>query len=78
MSKGDYRITVQSSIDFSKAAGQLLNKTEVIHISQEEISSRISDVTDWILTKTQSLGLGKNNIHIITPNDGNTAQAFWW
>ena len=70
MSKGDYRIIVQSSNDFSKAAGWLLNKTEVIHISQEEISSRTSDVIDWILTKTQSLGLGKN--------DGNTVQAFWW
>ena len=70
MSKGDYRIIVQSSNDFSKAAGRLLNKTEVIHISQEEISSRTSDVIDWILTKTQSLGLGKN--------DGNTVQAFWW
>ena len=44
MSKGDERITVQSSNDFSKAAEQLLNKTEVTLISQEEISSGISEV----------------------------------
>ena len=35
MSKRDDRIIVQSSNDFSKASEQLLNKTEVIHISQE-------------------------------------------
>ena len=34
MGKGDNRIIVQSSNDLSKAAEQLLNKTEVIHISQ--------------------------------------------
>ena len=34
MGKEDNRIIVQSSNDFSKAAEQLLNKTEVIHISQ--------------------------------------------
>ena len=41
MSKGDDRIIVQSSNDFSEAAQQLLNKTEMIHISQEKNSSRI-------------------------------------
>ena len=64
--------SAQSSNDFSKAAEQLLNKTEVIHISQEEISSRISEVIDWSLKKSQLLGLGKKNIHIVTSNDGNT------
>ena len=34
MSKGDDRIIVQLSNDFSKVAEQLLHKTEVIHISQ--------------------------------------------
>ena len=58
MSKGDGRIIVQSSNDFSKVAEQL-NKTEVIHISQEEISSTISVVIDWSLIKSQSLGLDK-------------------
>ena len=48
----------------------------MIHISQEEISSRISEFTDWHLIKSQSLGLRKNNIHIITCNDGYTVQAF--
>ena len=59
MNKGDGRIIVQSSNDFSKVAEQLLNKTEVIHISQEEISSTISVVIDRSLIKSQSLGLDK-------------------
>ena len=42
MGKGDNRIIVQSSNDFSKAAEQLLNKTEVTHISHEEFCSRMS------------------------------------
>ena len=70
MSKGDDRIIVQSSNDFSKTAEQLLNKTEVIYISQKEISSRISEVIDWSMIKSKLLGLGKNY--------GNTAQAIWW
>ena len=37
MRKGHSRIIVQSSNDFLKSTEQLLNKTEVIHISQEEI-----------------------------------------
>ena len=37
MSKGNNKIIIQSSNYFSKAAEQLLNKTEVIHISQEDI-----------------------------------------
>ena len=61
MSKGDDRIIVQSS----KAAEGLLKKTVMIHISQEEISSRVSEVTDSSLTKSESLGLRKNNIHIV-------------
>ena len=44
MSKGDNKIIVQSSNDFSKAVQQPLNKTDVICISHEEISSRISEV----------------------------------
>ena len=50
-SKKDDRIIVQLSNDFSKAAEQLLHKTEVIHISQKEISSIISEVIDWSLLK---------------------------
>ena len=37
MSKGGDRIIAQSLNDFSKAAEHLLNKTEVIQISQEKI-----------------------------------------
>ena len=76
MSKRDGKIIVQSSNDFSTSAEQLLNKTEVIHISQEEISSRISQVIDWSLIKSQSLDLHINNIHIAKCNDGYTVQAF--
>ena len=76
MSKGNNRITVQSPNNFSKAAEELQKKTEVIHISQEEISSRISEVIDWSLTKSESLDLDKNKIHIVTCNDGYTVQAF--
>ena len=47
MSKEDDRIIVQSPNDFSKAAEQLLNKTEMIHNSQQEISSRILEIIDW-------------------------------
>ena len=72
MTKGDDRTIAQSSNNFSKAAEQPLNKTEVIHISQEEIYSQISEVIDWSLIKSQLLGLGKDNIHIVTSNDGNT------
>ena len=45
----------------------------MIHISQENISSTISEIIDWSLIKSQSLGLCKNNIHIV---DGYTVQAF--
>ena len=65
-SKGDDKIVVQSSNHFSKTAEQLLNRPEVIHITQE----------DWGLTKTQPLALVKNNIHIVTYNDGHTVQEF--
>ena len=74
ISKGGDRIIFQSSNDFPKAAEQLLNKTEVIHISQEEISSRTSEVIDWSLVKSLSLGLCKNNIHI--HNDVYKVQEF--
>ena len=47
MSKEDDRIIVQLPTDFSKAAEQLLKKTEMIHNSQQEISSRILEVIDW-------------------------------
>ena len=53
MTKGDYKIIVQLSNGFSKAAEQLLHKTEVIHISQEQISSRILEGIDWSLIKSQ-------------------------
>ena len=55
MSKGTDRMTVQSSNDFSKAAEHLLNKTEVTHILQVEISSRISGVIEWNMIKSGSL-----------------------
>ena len=48
----------------------------MIHISQEEISSGISEATDCSLIKPQSHGLRKNNIHIVTRNNGYTGQAF--
>ena len=48
----------------------------MIHISQEKISSRASQVIDWSLIKSQSLGLRKNNIHTVTCNDGYTVQKF--
>ena len=75
MSKWDDRIIVQSSNSVSKAAEQLINKAEVIHISQ--ISSRISEVIDWSLIKSHSPDLDERNIHIVTSNDENTVQAFW-
>ena len=75
MSKGNDRIIVQSSNDYSKTAERLLNKTEVIHISQKT-SSRTSEVIDWSLMKTRSMGLLKNNTHIVTCNDMYTVQAF--
>ena len=62
MSKWDDRIIVQSSNSVSKVAEQLINKTEVIHISQEEISSRISEVIDWSLIKSELLAVCKKNV----------------
>ena len=75
LSQGGDRIIVQPSNDFSKSGEQLLNKPEEIQISQEEISSTISEVIDWGLI-TQSLGLVKNNIHVVTCNDGYEFGAF--
>ena len=60
------RIIIQAWDNFSKAAEQPLDKAEVIHISQEEISSRISEVIDWGLIKLELLALCKNNVHIVT------------
>lgn len=37
----------QSSKDFARTAGRLLNKTTVIHISQEEIDERINEMAPW-------------------------------
>ena len=48
----------------------------MILFTQEQISSRISEVVDWSLIKAQSLCLIKNNIHIVTFKDGYTVQAF--
>ena len=76
MNKWSNRIIVQSSNDLSKAAEQLLNKIEMIHISQEEISTRISEVIHWSLIKSEPLCLHRNNIHIATCNYGYTVQAF--
>ena len=36
-----------------------------LYISQEKVPSRISEVIDWIVIKSQSHGLGKSNIHIV-------------
>ena len=46
MSQGDDRIEVQSSWDFVNAAQKLLHKTEVFHISQEEIIVKLPDLVD--------------------------------
>ena len=48
----------------------------MILFTQEQVSSRISEVVDWSLIKAQSLFLFKNNIHIVTFNAGYTGQAF--
>ena len=61
---------------FLKSSRAATKQIEVTHILQEEISSRISEVIDWIQTKTLSLGLIKSNICIVTCNDGYTVQAF--
>ena len=53
MSEGDDRIIVQ------------LYTKQMIHISQEKVPSRISEVIDWIVIKSQSHGLCKSNIHIV-------------
>ena len=55
-------IIIQASDNFSKAAEQPIDKAEVIHISQEEISSRISEVIDWSLIKSELLAVCKKNV----------------
>ena len=77
MSIGCERINVQLSNYFSKAAEHLLNKTEVIHVSQEEISSRILEAIDCSRIKSESLGLCKSNSQIVACTDGYGIQAFW-
>ena len=72
ISQGDDRIVVQSSWDFANAAQKLLHKTEVFHISQEEIIAKLPDLVDWSFIVSTSLGLCKNNIHIIKCCDGST------
>ena len=57
MSKGDDRIIVQSSKDFANAAMQLLHKTKVFHISQEDIAAKLPDIVNWDDTKATLLGL---------------------
>ncbi|KAK6171642.1 hypothetical protein SNE40_018088 [Patella caerulea] len=47
MSKGPNRVVVQSSKDFADAATSLLNKTTVIHISQEHIDNKIKQLVSW-------------------------------
>ena len=46
VSQRDDRIVVQSSRDFANAAKKLLHKTEVFHISQEEIIAKVPDLVD--------------------------------
>ena len=72
MSQGDDRIVVQSSWNFANAAQKLLHKTEVFHISQEEIIANLPDLVDWSFIDLTSLGLPENNIHIIKCCDGST------
>ena len=75
MSQGDDGIVVQSSWDFVNAAQKLLNKTEVFHISEEEIIAKLPGLADWNFTDSTSLGLRKNNIHIIKCCDGSTVST---
>ena len=73
---GDDQIVVQSSWDFANAAKKLLHKIEVFHISQEEIITKVPDLLDWNFTNSTSLGLHKNNIHIIKCCDGSTVSTY--
>ena len=65
MSQGDDRIVVQLSWDFANAAQKLLHKTEVFHISQEEIIAKLPDLVDgilqirlpWVFIRTTSISL---------------------
>ena len=69
-------MVVQSSQDFTNAAKELLHKTEVFHISQEEIIAKVPDLVDLNFTDATSLGLRKNNIHIIKCCDGSTVSTY--
>ena len=48
----------------------------MIHISQEEISSRLLEVIARSLIKTESLGLLQINIHVVTCNHEYTVHRF--
>ena len=72
MSKGMTELLYSHQMTF-KISRAATKKPEVIHISQVEISSRISEGFDWTLIKSQSLDLCKSNIHTVTCND---VQAF--
>ena len=76
MNKGDDRIIVQSSKDFANAAMQVLGKTKVFNVSQEEIAVKLIDIVNWDDTKATPLGLWKNNIHILKCADGITISFY--
>ena len=76
MSQGYDRIVAQSSRDFENAAQKLIHKTEIFHISQEEIIAKVPDLVGWNFTDLASLGLRKNNIHIIKCCDGSTVSTY--
>ena len=74
--KGMTKSLLSHQIIFQKQqSSYCTNKTEVIHILQEEIFSRISEVIGWSLIKSESLGL-HNNIHIVICKHGYAAQVF--
>ena len=76
MSKSDDRIIMKSSKDFAVAAMQLLDKTKVFHISQEELAAKLPDIVSWDDIKVTPLGLRKNNIHILQCADGITVSFY--
>ena len=55
---------------------QLLDKTKVFHISQEERSSKLPDIINWDDTKATPSGLRKNNIYIPQWADGITVSFY--
>ena len=67
MSKNRDRIIVQNSKDFAAAAGTLLEKTTVIHMSTEEITTKIEELISWDNTAAVP---GILNKHIVSYTDG--------